>query len=147
MRSWKRPVDCTMFETRTVSGGSKPNENLIPEKVYSADSGAVGVGFPARSPCRREVCYWHRLAFAFITYHRRRGLPLRSDEIERQLVGSFVVLGEEGNGLSVEEESFVKACFETPDGWDEEVVRLEPTPPTRIPPGRRPKSLRAGPGS
>jgi hypothetical protein len=27
-------VDCTTFEARTVSGGSKPNENLIPEKVY-----------------------------------------------------------------------------------------------------------------
>src|SRR4051812_17459114 len=35
MQSWKRPVDCTTSETRTRSGGSKPNENLIPEKVYS----------------------------------------------------------------------------------------------------------------
>src|SRR5207248_3353841 len=34
MQSWKRPVDCTTSETRTVNGGSKPNENLIPEKVY-----------------------------------------------------------------------------------------------------------------
>ncbi len=34
MQSWKRPVDCTTFVTRTQSGGSKPNENLIPNKVY-----------------------------------------------------------------------------------------------------------------
>jgi hypothetical protein len=33
MQSWKRPVDCTTFEARSVSGGSKPNENLIPDKV------------------------------------------------------------------------------------------------------------------
>src|SRR5947209_4713570 len=33
MQSWKRPVDYTTFEARIVSGGSKPNENLIPEKV------------------------------------------------------------------------------------------------------------------
>src|SRR4051812_15134833 len=36
MQSWKRPVDCTTSEARTVSEASKPNENLIPEKVYSA---------------------------------------------------------------------------------------------------------------
>src|SRR6266542_4091321 len=34
MQSWKQPVDCTTFETRTQSGGPKPNENLIPDKVY-----------------------------------------------------------------------------------------------------------------
>src|SRR5262249_43772682 len=34
MQSWTQPVDCTTFETRTQSGGSKPNENLIPDKVY-----------------------------------------------------------------------------------------------------------------
>src|SRR5947209_18893777 len=34
MQSWKRPVDCTTFEATNVSGGSKPNKNLIPEKVY-----------------------------------------------------------------------------------------------------------------
>ena len=34
MQSWKRPVDCTTSEARTVSEASKPNENLIPEKVY-----------------------------------------------------------------------------------------------------------------
>src|SRR6266536_4274343 len=33
MQSWKQPVDCTTFETRTQSGGPKPNENLIPDKV------------------------------------------------------------------------------------------------------------------
>ena len=27
-------MDCTTFETKTQSGGSKTNENLIPEKVY-----------------------------------------------------------------------------------------------------------------
>src|SRR5262249_38120236 len=35
MRSWRRPADCTTFETRDVSGGPKPNENLIPNKVSS----------------------------------------------------------------------------------------------------------------
>src|SRR5437868_3898341 len=37
IQSWKRPVDCTTFETRTLSGGSKANENLIPEKVSSTE--------------------------------------------------------------------------------------------------------------
>src|SRR5262245_5142883 len=34
MPSWKRPVIYITFETRTVNGGSKPNESLIPDKVY-----------------------------------------------------------------------------------------------------------------
>src|SRR5437660_195102 len=33
IRSWKRPVDCTTFETRAVSGGSKTEE-----KPYSGKS-------------------------------------------------------------------------------------------------------------
>lgn len=34
MQSWKPRVDCTTFETRTQSDGPKPNENVIPDKVY-----------------------------------------------------------------------------------------------------------------
>jgi hypothetical protein len=30
-----------------------------------------------------EVGYWHQVAFAFITYHQRRYLPLRSVQEER----------------------------------------------------------------
>ena len=83
------------------------------------------LGFMRDLHVEREVCYWHRLAYAFITYHRRRGLPPQSDEIERHLVRSFVVLGEADNGLSIDEETFLRDCFDTPDGWDEEVARLE----------------------
>src|SRR5262245_42017065 len=43
MQSWKQPVDCTTFETRTQSGGPKPNENLIPDKVYCIERGGVSV--------------------------------------------------------------------------------------------------------
>jgi len=56
MQSWKRPVDCTTSETRTVSGGSRPNENLIPEKVYFSGSlikfrfGPGGVRLPDPPP-------------------------------------------------------------------------------------------------
>src|SRR5437763_16108991 len=41
MQSWKRPVDCTTFETRTQSGGPKPNENLNPDKVYYPTAAAA----------------------------------------------------------------------------------------------------------
>src|SRR5690348_6802597 len=47
IQSWKRPVDCTTFETRTQSGGSRTKENLIPEKVYY--SAPLGSGHRQRT--------------------------------------------------------------------------------------------------
>src|SRR5262249_5353298 len=38
----------------------------------------------------QEVMVWHRLAFAFRTYHQRNGLPLRPAKEETQLVGRLV---------------------------------------------------------
>jgi hypothetical protein len=55
MQSWKRPVDCTTFETRTQSGGSKPNENLIPEKVYCRVFRSFTVSF-SRALMARIAC-------------------------------------------------------------------------------------------
>src|SRR5262245_54023109 len=39
IQSWKQPVDCTTFETRTVSGGSRTKE-----KPYSGKSLIMGNG-------------------------------------------------------------------------------------------------------
>src|SRR4051794_34740100 len=54
MQSWKRPVDCTTSEARTVSEAAKPNENLIPEKVYSRVMPAY-VAAPRAVPLRLSL--------------------------------------------------------------------------------------------
>src|SRR3954447_25271586 len=63
MQSWKRPVDCTTSEARTVSEASKPNENLIPEKVYcrvrrSPSEAALPAHLPVRSADPRRQPVW-----------------------------------------------------------------------------------------
>jgi len=45
----------------------------------------------------QEIGIWHRIAFAFITYHKRNGLLLRSDEEEGQLVGKLVMASAGGD--------------------------------------------------
>src|SRR5262249_12279850 len=57
MQSWTQPVDCTTFETRTQSGGSKPNENLIPDKVYYRTLEADRM-IPKRRNTKLTECWW-----------------------------------------------------------------------------------------
>jgi hypothetical protein len=73
----------------------------------------------------REVAIWHRLAFAFVTYHRRRDLPLRSRPEELELIGAFLHLNSAAERDDSEEGLFVRQCFKSPDGWEEESARMD----------------------
>src|SRR5262249_1959648 len=44
------------------------------------------LGFMRDRHVEDEVGFWYRAAFAFITYHKRRNVPLRSDDEEKSLV-------------------------------------------------------------
>jgi hypothetical protein len=72
----------------------------------------------------REVLYWHLLSFAFITYHRRLKIPLRSEEEERMLVGAFANLGTESQANPAEVKLLVE-CMNNPDGWEAEHNRFQ----------------------
>lgn len=64
---------------------------------------------------------WMRISFAFIDWHKRQDLPLRSDEEEVQLIGSFCRLS-----FSPPEDapdSLEKECYISPEGWETEVER------------------------
>jgi hypothetical protein len=80
------------------------------------------LGFMRDLNMERQVGYWHRLAFAFITWHSRAGVGLRSDDVERKLIGGFIAGKSETevvNGVSLRE------CWERPDGWEKEVARFD----------------------
>jgi hypothetical protein len=86
-------------------------------------------GFMGDVDINANISYWHRLAFAFVTYHNRRGLLLRDDATETQLVrclngytswGAIDFAEECG---SAAEEALVRECMENPDGWEEEKAR------------------------
>jgi hypothetical protein len=84
------------------------------------------LGFMRDMNVTKEVIFWHRLAFAFIAYHRRRNLPLRSDAEEQKLVGSFIALEpKEDVSEESEEEKLLRQCWTAPDGWDEEIARVQ----------------------
>jgi hypothetical protein len=72
-----------------------------------------------------EVLLWHRIAFAFITYHRKRNLPVRSDSEEQQLVGSLVSIASGVAVKNTKESGFIQQCYEAPDSWDEEITRVK----------------------
>ena len=79
------------------------------------------LGFTRDMDMQSEVACWHRLAFAFITWHRRTGTPLRDDATEGKLVAKFVFAGTERAPLSADEESkMVRQCWDTPDDWGED---------------------------
>jgi hypothetical protein len=83
------------------------------------------LGFMRDRNVQTELQFWHRAAFGFITYHQRRGLALRSDPEEQQLVGALVELASEAprDGKS-DEKTFIRQCFAAPDGWQQEVDRV-----------------------
>jgi hypothetical protein len=77
----------------------------------------------------KEVLIWHRIALAFITYHRRRALPVRSNEEEKKLLGLLVVIASEPTTpeslkVTPEEHEFLLECQQTPDHWKEEAYRI-----------------------
>jgi hypothetical protein len=76
-----------------------------------------------------EVLFSLRVAFAFITYHRRTGLLPQNFDTEAELVRRLVGYTQwgpidfaEACG-SAEEEALVHECMEHPDGWEEEQAR------------------------
>jgi hypothetical protein len=94
------------------------------------------LGFMRDMHVKHEVHFWHRAALAFITYHRRRNLPLRSDAEEIRLIGvlckkcTTVTPAHEGTPGSIEpipgedpEETFIRECLANPDGIQEEIAR------------------------
>jgi hypothetical protein len=92
----------------------------------------------------RQVLDWHRVALAFITYHRRRNVPVRTDAEEQQLVGRLLLCTEDLPLPGGEDDEFIRQCGQRPDGWDEErarVGRLIATPGARWTP---PRASRAG---
>jgi hypothetical protein len=72
-----------------------------------------------------EVMFWFRVSHAFITYHRRKGMVVRSVDKERQFIGTFLSLGPDEVSGESDETKFIRKCFFAPDGWDEEVARVQ----------------------
>jgi hypothetical protein len=81
------------------------------------------LGFMRDAHPDREVIIWYRIAFAFITYHKRCGLPLRSHAEEARLVGTLASAST-GYAVPGEEGKLARQCFEAPDGWEEEFARV-----------------------
>ena len=99
------------------------------------------LGFMRDVHVEREVMFWLRTAYAFVTYHRRHNFGLRSDTEERLLVGSFCSMTFYGGVVpDTEEGRFIEECLMAPDGWEEEGRRIAAidtarprwTPPTHI---------------
>jgi hypothetical protein len=72
-----------------------------------------------------EVGFFHRLSFAFIDYHRRRGLPLRSKKEEKSLISSFIVLGSNFGEIEDDDLTTLRQCWESPAGFHEDVERVK----------------------
>jgi hypothetical protein len=91
------------------------------------------LGFMRDVHAEREVFFWHRLAFAFITYHRRKGLRRRTDAEEKQLLGWLFDAGAgELDDMAAqrlksldEEAALLRECLRAPDGWEEETAKME----------------------
>jgi hypothetical protein len=79
------------------------------------------LGFMRDTEVTKEVALWHRITCAFITYHRRKGLPLRSDKEEKRLLRDLIVLST-GEGCN---DPLASECYMNPDGFDEESKRIK----------------------
>lgn len=62
-----------------------------------------------------EIRVWCRIAQAFIRYHEERGLPLRDEATERQLIGTLISVST-GVEPANDEERFIEACYRNPKG-------------------------------
>jgi hypothetical protein len=83
------------------------------------------LGFMRDMRTRMEVWFWHRIAAAFITYHRRLNLPLRSADEERKLIGRFVELVSMDESQKTTVETNLLESWQSPEGFEKEVKRLE----------------------
>jgi hypothetical protein len=81
------------------------------------------LGFMRDTHMDREVILWHRIACAFITYHRRMNLPLRGQEEEKQLLGSLIRLT--CGGCTDDAETAMLESLHSPEGWEDEPKRLK----------------------
>jgi hypothetical protein len=78
------------------------------------------LGFMRATDAEVLIVRWLRLSFAFISWHRRRGLPLRDEQQERHLVFELYRVAEGDNTVDDD----IAACWRFPDGWLEEMNRL-----------------------
>ena len=83
------------------------------------------LGFMRDTNIVGEVILWHGIAFAFITYHRRRGLPLRSDAEERQPVAGLSAMLSQAELPDTEDTRLIRQCLDSPDGWEAEEARTK----------------------
>ena len=71
------------------------------------------IGFMRDMHPESEIGVWCRIAQAFIRYHEKRGIPLRDDEAERDLIGTLISVST-GVEPADDEERFVKKCYMNP---------------------------------
>jgi hypothetical protein len=93
------------------------------------------LGFMREQNIEREMICWHKITFAFVSWHRRKGLALRSREEERSLVDAFRAISLGGE----QPDETIRWCWENPGGWGKEHERWEAMvdanhyePPTHI---------------
>jgi hypothetical protein len=128
---WRRK----MVKIKDLQPGPIQHKNLHPlEQDLTAWSYAVvgrwqcptleqwELGFMRDIHKGQEIIGWHRIACAFITYHRRLRLPLRSAAEERRLVGLLVDAGSVGFPPVTDKD--VVECMDAPEGWENEVQRI-----------------------
>jgi hypothetical protein len=76
------------------------------------------VGFMRDVHIGREIRIWAVVAGAFLTFHRRRNLPLRADEEEKRLVGALLRAGEtaedDPEAKTIPDYDFLRECLADP---------------------------------
>ena len=79
------------------------------------------VGFMRDRAIGQELVLWLRIAYAFITYYRRR--PARRSEDDGRIIGSLVQLSMRTAPENIEDGPFLLECYMNPDGWADERER------------------------
>lgn len=72
------------------------------------------LGFMRDFRPEREIRIWSWIVPAFLRYHQERGLPLRDDEVERDLICRIIEIST-GVVPSDEEGQFIRECYLKPD--------------------------------
>jgi hypothetical protein len=75
------------------------------------------IGFMRDMHPESEIRIWCRIALAFIRYHEERGLPLRDETTERDLIGTLISVSS-GVEPADDEERFIEECYRNPKGTD-----------------------------
>ena len=82
------------------------------------------LGFMREWHVVKEVMIWHRFAFAFVMYHRRATLAyVRTSKRGDWLDHSAGWRSRPANPHK-EEVQFIRECYLSPDGWEEEKTRI-----------------------